>query len=94
MKIGFPGKRISWQFRFVFRYGNILKNNVGTVINIVNYMSNWHTVTDESKNQAGILAPDIGQYPVKNRVKSDESCFTKDTVVRQVTNLLKITSIW
>ena len=94
MKIGFPGKRISWQFRFVFRYGNILKNNVGTVINIVNYMSNWHTVTDESKNQAVILAPDIGQYPVKNRIKSDESCFTKDTVVRQVTNLLKIASIW
>ena len=30
--------------------------------------------------QTWILAPDIGEYPAKNRVISDESYFTTDTV--------------
>ena len=44
-----------------------------------------------SKHQAWILPPDIGQCPTKNRVKSNESCFTMDTVVlREVkTNFLR-----
>ena len=32
--------------------------------------------------QAWILAPDIGQCPVKNRVMSGEACFTTDTAAR------------
>ena len=39
--------------------------------------------------QTWILAPDIGQNPVKNRVISGERCFTLDTVVRcEVNNFL------
>ena len=39
--------------------------------------------------QAWILAPDIGQYPVKSRIMSNKSCFTMDNVVRrQVKNFL------
>ena len=32
--------------------------------------------------QAWVLAPDIEQCPAKNRVMSDKSCFTTETVVR------------
>ena len=34
---------------------------------------------------AYILAPDIEQCRAKNRLLSDKSCFTTDTVVRQLT---------
>ena len=33
--------------------------------------------------QARILAPDIRQFPVKNRFMSKKGCFTMDTVVRR-----------
>ena len=39
----------------------------------LNYIKHTH--------QTWILAPDIGQCPEKNRIISDKSCFTTDTVV-------------
>ena len=47
-------------------------------------------VVYNKNTQAWILASDTGQYPAKNRVMSDESCFTTETVVRREVEKKKI----
>ena len=42
----------------------------------------YRQISCYKSKQVWILAPDIGQCPVKNRVMSGEVCFTTDTVIR------------